>query len=310
MTTTKIGHVLVAVKPRHTGLPLAVHHARMLAEQLGAELTLFCALHDSSVAARAAISRGGAAARDALLDTERSNLERLAESVRQWGVDVRVDVRWAAPPYEAVIDAVRELEADLLVAGAHEPRPEPHTRLTDTDWQLMRLCPCPLLIVKDPNFQADGAVLAAVDPLRMHEEPEGTDEAVLRAAELFAKALGGALWAVHAYPDPAEYSWVSAVEVLPGVFYGSENIEDVHRQAVREVVERYGVPPEGVLLKPGDPRRVIEAAASEMDAKLLVLGALKRGELAQAMLGSTAEYVVYSVECNVLLVKPDWPPPK
>lgn len=309
MTTPEIRRILVAVKARQTGLPLAAHHARMLAQQLGAELTLFSAVHDTAIAGRLAARLASAAsARNTVFETARSNLERLAESLRDWGVSVQVEARWQAPAYEAILDAVRELEADLLVIGAHEPRPEPHTRLGDTDWQLMRLCPCPLLIVKDPNFQAYGTVLAGVDPLHDHAEPSGTDQAVLTAAELFAKALGGELWAVTAYPDPAQYSWVSAVEVLPGVFYGSENIEEVHRQAAEELVDRFGVPPERLLLRPGDPRRVIEAAVAEIDAKLLVLGALKRGQLEQAMLGSTAEYLIFSVGCDLLLVKPDWPP--
>jgi universal stress protein E len=308
VTTPQIRRILVAVKPLHTGLPLAAHQARMLAEQLGAEITLFTALHDSAIAGRLSGRLAGAdAARNSVYEAERGNLERLAASLRDWGVAVEVEVRWQAPAYEAIIEAVKDHDADLLIIGAHEPRPEPHTRLTDTDWQLMRLCPCPLLVVKDADFQAYGTVLAAVDPLRDHAEPFGTDQAVLKAAELLAKALGGELWAVNAYPDPAQYSWVSAVEVLPGVFYGSENIEAVHREAVQELVERYGVPPERVMLRPGDPRRVIEAAVTELGAKLLVLGSLKRGELEQAMLGSTAEYLIYSVECNLLLLKPGWP---
>jgi universal stress protein E len=309
VTTPEIRRILVAVKPRHTGLPLAAQHARMLAQQLGAELTLFTAIHDTAIGGRLASRLAGASsARSAVVEAEQSNLERLAESLRDWGVPVQVEVRWQAPAYDAIIEAVKDLEADLLVVGAHEPRPEPHTRLTDTDWQLMRLCPCPLLLVKDANFQAYGSVLAAVDPLHDHAEPLGTDQAVLKAGELFAKVLGGELWAVNAYPDPAQYSWVSAVEVLPGVFYGSENIEGVHRQAVQELVERYGVPPERALLRPGDARRVVETAVVDIDAKLLVLGALKRGELEQALLGSTAEYLIFSVECDVLLIKPGWPP--
>jgi universal stress protein E len=309
VTTPAIRRILVAVKPRYTGLPLAAQHARILAQQLGAELTLFSAVYDTAIAGRVASRLAGApSARNSAFEAAQSNLERLAESLRDWGVPVRIEVRWQAPAYEAIVEAVKDLGADLLVIGAHEPKPVLHTRLTDTDWQLMRVCPCPLLLVKDPNFQAYGTVLAAVDPLHDHAEPAGTDQSVLKAGELFAKVLGGDLWAVNAYPDPAQYSWVSAVEVLPGVFYGSENIEDVHRQAVQELVERYGVPPERVLLRPGDPRRVVEAAAAEIGANLLVLGALKRGELEQALLGSTAEYLIFSVDCDLLLIKPGWPP--
>lgn len=305
MTKPTIKRILVAVKQRQSGLPLAAHHARLLAEQLGAELTLFRAVYDSTLAYRAAgQSRSAIAARDAFLANERAELERLAELLREWGVTVHVEARWGMPAYETVLAAVHDLAVDLVVVGAHEPRPALHTRLTDTDWQLMRSCPCPLLLVKDPSFQGYGTVLAAVDPLYGHDEPAGTDRAVLGLASLFAKAMGGELRAAHAYPDPAQYSWVSAVEVLPGVFYGSENIERVHREAVRELVEEFGIAPDRVDLAPGDPRLVVPQIAADRQAKLLVLGVLKRGELAQALLGSTAEYVINDAPCDVLMVKP------
>ncbi len=295
MTKTTIKRVLVAVKPSQTGLPLAADHARMLAEQLGAELVLLRIVYGSG---------GGAAGREHVLGSAREDLEKLAELVREWGVTVHVDVRTGAPVYDAIVDAVRELRGDLLVVGAHTPRPLPHTRLTDTDWQLMRLCPCPLLLVKDPEFQGYGTVMAAVDPLYGHEEPAGTDRAVLGQAALFAKAMDGQLRVVHAYPDPEQYNWVSAVEVEPGVFYGSENIETVHRQAVQELVDGYGVPPDRIDLGPGDPRLVVPQLAAERNAKLLVVGVLKRSALGQAMLGSTAEYIVDDAPCDVLMVKP------
>jgi universal stress protein E len=129
----------------------------------------------------------------------------------------------------------------------------------------------------------------------------------LNAASLFAKALGGELWLANAYPDPAEYSWVSAVEVMPGVFYGAENIPAIHRQAAQELGERYGVGIDHIVLRPGDPRDVVTEATKELGAQLVVLGALKRGRFEQAVLGSTAEYVVAESQCDVLLVKPGWP---
>jgi universal stress protein E len=301
-----IKRVLVAVKPRQKGLPLAADHARMLAEQLGAELVLFRAVHDSALAFRLVSEQGNAAAvSERVLEAERADLERLAELLRAWGVAVQVEVRWGAPPFEVIVQAVEDLGIDLVLVGVHESRPVLHTRLTDTDWQLMRLCPCPVLIVKDPEFRAHGTVLAAVDPLHPAEEIEPTDRAVLEAAAALAGALGGELMAVHAYPDPAQYSWVSAVEVAPGVFYGTENIETVHREAVQALVEEYGIAPDRIVLAPGDARLVIPEAAAERDAQILVIGVLKRGEPAQAaLLGSTAESVIRDAACNVLMVKP------
>ena len=97
----------------------------------------------------------------------------------------------------------------------------------------------------------------------------------------------------------------SSVEVLPGVYYGNENIEDVHRKALMELVENYGIRRSQVLLTSGDPAEQLGETIVENDVDLVVLGALKRGRLEQWLLGSTAERVVAEVSCDVLLIKPE-----
>jgi universal stress protein E len=244
------------------------------------------------------------AAQTGMLQNERNELERLAQSLRDWGARVVTRVRWDRPVYRGILHEVRDWRADLLIVGAHEPKPVLHTRLTDTDWQLLRLCPCPLLIVKDPAFDGYETIVAAVDPLHRHAEPSGLDRAVLAAARAISHVFKAQLWAANAYPNPADFALASSVEVLPGILYAAENIEALHRQAVRELVSEYGVAADRTDLRPGQPADVIAQIVSDRSAQLVVLGALKRSRLAQAMLGSTAEAVVAAVATDVLLVPP------
>src|SRR5690606_31020604 len=120
----------------------------------------------------AGAGRGNSRSRTAqvgMVEAEKASLERLAGSLRDWGVAVDTDARWHAPPWEAVLQAVSEHRADLVVVDALDPQPMLHTRLQDADWQLMRRCPCPLLFVNDPEFASYGTIYAAVDPL--HQGP-------------------------------------------------------------------------------------------------------------------------------------------
>ncbi|MBN1238706.1 MAG: universal stress protein [Gammaproteobacteria bacterium] len=305
MKPGQIRRVLVALRPRQRGLPAAADHARVLAERFGADLTVMSAVYDSSVALGA--SRGNArsaAARDGIVEAEKASLERLASSLRDWGIAVETDVRWHAPTHEAVLQVVSEKHVDLLVVDALESQPAVHTRLTDADWQLMRRCPCPLLFVNDPEFASYDTILAAVDPLHPGPATERTDAAVLSTAAAFARAFGAQLRVLHVYPDPEVYSWVSSIEVSPGVFLGAENIEAFHRQAVEALVSSLRIGADRVDLRPGDPRVAIADAAADCHAGLVVLGALARGEIEQALLGSTAEAIAAEADCDVLLVKP------
>jgi universal stress protein E len=301
----KLERIVVAIKPWERGLPLAAGHARQLAQAADAKIRLVSTVFDARVAAgrergdAAAVARG-----DRLMEAARVDLERLAQSMREWGANVTTRVVWDASVCEGILAAVREWHADLLVVGVHERRPL-HTRLTDTDWQLMRHVPCPLLLVKDPVFDGYGTIVAAVDPLHAHAEPDGLDRAVLAAARSFARAFASTLRAVNAYLGAAAFELASAVEVTPGVFYGSENVAALHRRAVTELVEEHGVGPKEIDLVEGAPAEVIVETVAARHAALVVVGAPRRRGPLAAVLGSTAEAVAAEAPCDVLLVPAD-----
>src|SRR6185436_18166460 len=151
-------------------------------------------------------------------------LETVAQSLRDWHATVAVRVVWGAEAYREILRVVDEWKADLLIVGAHERRSVLDASLTDTHWQLMQTCRCPLLLVKDSTQDRYRTILAAVDPSRASG---AMDRDVLRIAQRFAVGLGCQLRAVHAFPDPARFAIVSAVEVSPGVFYGMENVAEL-----------------------------------------------------------------------------------
>ena len=304
MSRERIERVLVAIKPWERGLPLESQHAAQLAQALGAELLLASAVFDARTANRADRGNSAAlAARGRMIEAERVELERLAQSLRDWGATVATRVVFQAPAYQGVLDIAREWHADLLVVGVHERGLRLGTRLTDTDWQLMHLAPCPLLLVKDPKFDGYPTILAAVDPTHPQAAESGVDRAVLETSSVLASACESELRAVHALPEPA-LSPLRPVEVAPGTYLDAGAIEELHRQAVDELLASYGVRPENVDLVQGAPAEVIAQTAAERHAELVVIGALRRSRLERAILGSTAEAVAMDVPCDVLLVPP------
>ena len=59
------------------------------------------------------------------------------------------------------------------------------------------------------------------------------------------------------------------------------------------------------LIREGDPRQEIIAAAAKWGADLIIVGTHGHGRLARLLLGSTAEAVVRSADCPVLTVGHD-----
>lgn len=189
----KLERILVALKPWERGLPLAANHARQLLQNVTGHIELVSTVYDAAVAAGR--DRGESAAiatQDRTVAAARVELERLALAIRGRGVTITTRIVWGVPAYEGILGAAEECRADLVVVGAHEPHTA-HTRITDTDWQLMRRVTCPLLLVKRPAFNGYRTVVAAVDPLNPHDEPESLDRSVLDAGRCFARVFSSAL---------------------------------------------------------------------------------------------------------------------
>jgi universal stress protein E len=293
--------ILLAVKPWQRGLPLAAGHARQLAQLADAQLRIVGTAFAARAAAGNERESGSRTARERVLEAAHVELDRLAGSLRDWGAKVTTTVVWGVPAYEGILAEARAWRPDLIVVGTHEHETL-HTRLTDTDWQLMRRVECALLLVKSPRFDGYRTIVAAVDPLHAHDEPHGLDRAVLGAGRSIARACGSTLRAVYAYPGREAFDLASAVEVSPGVFYGAENVEAIHRRAVNELAVQFGVAADEVDLIAGSAAEVIIDTVAERRAQLVVVGTARRRGAFAAAVGSTAEQVVAAVPCDVLVV--------
>jgi nucleotide-binding universal stress UspA family protein len=300
----KIERILISVKPWEGQLPLAATNASGMAKGLGAEIELMSCLSISQLVFAGLEPPERTASSDAeqARSEQEIHLERLAQALRETGATVGTRVSSDSPVYRAILDEAAGWKADLLVAGAHEPELLP-TPFTDVDRDLMRLAPCPLLLAKNPALESYRTVLAAVDPLHLHAEPTGLDAAVLDAASTLSAAVGAELCVANVHPDPEDYEIVSSVEVQPGVYYGAENIPEVHRRAVDDLIAEAGISQAQVIMRAGDPAAAILELLSERSFDVVVLGTIKRSAIEEAFLGSTAEKVAAGAGSDVLLVK-------
>ena len=145
-----IRRVLVAIKNTSSSRPPAVIKAAQLARGLGARLELFHAI-DSPVHmdARSPTDRRVKLMKQRVEARYLGCLERIASGVRQRGLKVTTAVDWDYPSYEAVVRRAQRTHADLIVAERHGGRHVAAWLLHMADWELLRLSPVPVLIVKN-----------------------------------------------------------------------------------------------------------------------------------------------------------------
>ncbi|MBV8495463.1 MAG: universal stress protein [Gammaproteobacteria bacterium] len=297
-----IRRILVAVKdPSPRSLP-AVAKAAQLAVAVGAHLELFHAIDTSVYADTLGMSqeRLGALQRE-----ERAQylqrLERIAARVRLHGAEVSVRAEWDYPGYEAVIREAGRFGADLIVAERHPRRHIAPGLLGLADWELLRLSPMPVLLVKRARPYHRPVILAAVDPTHAFAKPARLDDEILAAGERFGAALRGRLHVMHAY-DPLRAGLLS-VSGAP-VADLEQSVVAESQAAFDRCLKSSGIPSSRRHLVGLHPVDAVVATAREVRGDIVVMGAVSRSGLKRLFIGNTAEELLDRLPCDLLIVKP------
>jgi universal stress protein E len=295
--------ILVAIKEPASRSQPALRKAGQLAEGSGARLTLFHALTTPlAVDAFAIAGQTLQQAQKQFSEHALAQLEKLATPWQARGVAVNVATDWDFPAYEAVIRQARRQGADLVVAERHAKRHLLPSLLRFNDWELLRRCPVPVLLVKRGGDWQRPVVLAAIDPAHSFAKPTRLDAMIMSAAQLMADSLSGKLHIAHAWPGlPLPASMEELAITAP----------DTDRRARREAraafdaeIDEAGVAEAKRHFAPGNPVELIPKLARRHRAGIVVMGAISRSGLQRLVVGNVAEQVLDSLACDVLVVKP------
>lgn len=302
-----IRRILVAVKdPTARALP-AVNKAAQIAKGLKAQLTLF---HDIATPVYAESLQGREIDMKSwqreVQTARREQLEKIAARVRKHGIDVDVAADWDFPPYEAIIRKAQRIAADLIVVENHHGTGRHPARwlLAYTDWELLRLSPIPVLLVKNRKLYHRPRVLAALDPSHALAKPSNLDRQILRAGVQLVHALHGELHAVHAMLPPLPVMAAMPDGPLVDVAAARDEAERVARRNLERAVEDFDVKRSHCHLVEGRPNEVIPRMAKRERASILAMGVVSRSGLKRFFIGNTAEYVMDAVNTDILVVKP------
>ncbi len=299
----RLRRILLPIHDLHRPPRAALRKGAALARASGAGIELFHALTEPLTAGgRRGSSLGGP---DAALHQAQRRLGRIARSAPLRGCRVTSLVVWDSPVYEAIIRRARTWRADLVVAATH-----PHTLaerwfLRFIDWELLRHCPCPLLLVKSSRPYRRPVVLVAVDPFHTHAKPARLDPQLLAAGARLAKLLSGSVHAFHAYAPLVANIAGSLGEPL---VWESPEVEKVHGEQVRTEFNRLAakahIPSSRRHLVLGDIPTELAFAVQRLKAQVVVMGAVSRSRLRRLVVGNTAERVLDQLSSDALIVKP------
>ena len=231
--------------------------------------------------------------KEAAISERLKSLEEIADPLRENGLMVTTAAAWAYPNYEGVIAHAEAEHVDLVVVHVERRDTLQRLMLTFDDWQLVRLCSAPVLLVKNRVWNKPLSILAAVDPKHARHKPSGLDHKILRTSEALTELMGGDVYAMHSY-HPVPFSDVYPVDA-----------KETHSAAFNELMADFDIPTERQLLLEDLAPFAIRQAEQDVGADVVTMGAISRSLLSDVFIGSTTQEVIDFLSCDILVLKPD-----
>ncbi len=224
---------------------------------------------------------------EALNRASREEILRALRNVLPPAAVQRLVVQTGPAPF-VIAEVARQRRAELVVLGGKEHGALARGLGRSTAHYLVRTLDVPVLVV-GRSAAPVARVLVAVD-LSAASLP------TVRAAERFAKLLGGRLRVVH------------VVEPLRLIYLPLDTLdqEGFDRRS-REAFDRLGarlksIPPEDRVVRTGPPAETIAEEAATWRADLLVVGSHGKGWVDRILVGSTTERLVTELPTSILVI--------
>ncbi|NQD92236.1 universal stress protein [Pseudomonas sp. CrR25] len=295
--------LLVVIDPQQPRQP-ALDRAAWLARQTQAQLHLLLVEYHAAVEIGHLFgSAMQAKARAALLEQRGTWLEELIAPLRAESLELHLDVRWGRPPHSLVLEKVVDINPDLVFKSTSHNSLLRRLLLSNSDWQLVRQCPTPLWLAQQGEWHGS-ALCTALDPMHDADKPATLDHQLIRATLELQRRLGLQPHYLHSYA-PVPRSLVFDAELVADYENYVARSASQHRTAFEQLLAPYPIALTDTHLLEGFAEEVLPRFVREHKIGLLLMGAIARGHLNTALIGHTAERVLASVECDLLVLKPE-----
>lgn len=289
----KLNKILVVIEPEQDD-QLALDKAIRLARVSGAAIELVICDHNAYLEdgfyfdpPQAKLLRQEHVERNRLL------LEDMAGVIRLQGFTVQVDALWGNPSYQKITEKVLASEPDLLIQSTRHHDKIARLLLSHQDWQLLRYCPCPLLLVKDQAWPEHPLFVAAIDPVHSNDKPADLDHQLTEVTQALARVTEGDVRLFHScYQAPVSGVYPLVVDKAP------------YREKTAALLTAFALPDDALFISDEEVSHSLPAFLQQHDASVLVMGAVSRSAIERFFVGSTAEKLLDRVDQDVLVIKP------
>jgi universal stress protein E len=169
-----------------------------------------------------------------------------------------------------------------------------------TDWQLLRKCAAPVLLVARKKWHRTKPILVALDLSSTVRSKQALNEKILNLAKGLADTLGVELKIICAIEIPTLLSDLDLIDPLAYVRDAKAEIQP----RISKLAKRCDLPVTVFACKHGPAEKVITSYAAQVRAQIVVMGTVARKGIKARLLGNTAERVLQHMKTDVLAIKP------
>jgi universal stress protein E len=300
----KLRRILVAVAD--DAAKEVVHRAAEIAAKSNARLELFSVVR-SDPDALGWMPVENQLITSAVIEARRRQLDKLSALARKHGISVECSVATAHSVTDGIVRRARQSSADLVAIQARKHSRLARLFLSQNDYDLIRHCPVPLLIVKPTTRKGKRPILAAVDPWHANGKPRSLDRKVVAAGRKMAEIMRVSLHSAHAHSPVLGYVDDTALApvAVPAPGPGAMEYAATIRKRFTAFNAKHKIAARNSHLVLGNPALLLPYLARTTRAQMLVMGAISRAPIKRILIGSTAELVLDTLPCDILVIKPD-----
>ena len=288
---------LLVIADQNANSNPAFIHALEVAKNTGAKIEFVGFVHAAGVDSSEILSQSEKRkVHHKFIDNKQAQMEAFLAGLDLGDVRVNADVVWERSFERWVTERCNQKSFDMIFKTGHRSESTTHV---PSDWQLMRHCPDPVMIVGDKEWKVGGKILAALDLGSSKEEALKLNEEILRYSFLLAKATNSEVHACYSISMP---SALAELDFFDTVGY-EKKMKDSIDPIISQLIEKGGLDQKTLHLVSGKPAKEILRIAGKIDADVVVMGSKTRTSLRGRLLGNTARNVLKKVEADIVVVK-------
>jgi universal stress protein E len=262
-----LNKIMVVIDPTQRDQP-AFTRALESAVMTGARLHIYACLED----------------RKSVDDTEaevqrlQGILDELQNRAAADGVEAATEIEISADWRKRAVTAAARCSASMIFKTYVEHSDLQREIRTTYDWTLLRLAPCPVLLIKNVRDWKHRRILAAVNSQSTDEAHIKLNNQIISFAQQFTDAYGSDAHIVTAYQDRN------------------------HVPEATALAEFCGVSNDYVHIGEGKPADVIRDTANEIEADLILIGTVGRSGIKGTIVGNTSERLLDHTQSDLLVL--------